>query len=108
MYPEYKRSPWFAVDFISNIALGIVVCVVNFLLLLYTKEVIDLVLNSTAVFFALELDESLVDLSESCIRNLHRPFIMTDLNKKLKKVDQRYWNPGKDCVWVRWVRLRFM
>ena len=98
-------------DYISNVVLGIVVCLVNFLLLLYTEEVIDLVLNSTAVFFALELDECLVDLSESEIKSLYRDFIMIDLNEKLQKIDQRYWDPRKNCVGqirirLMWVRAR--
>ena len=83
-------------DFLSNVVLGLVVIVINFLLLVYTEEVLDLVLNSTAIFFALELDEGLVNVSEGSIKNMHRNFIINDLNKNIQKEKYRhYWDEGK-------------
>lgn len=93
IFPEYKSTAWFWVDMCSNGGFGVVILVLNFLLLLFTLDYLDLVLNATAVFFVLELDESFVDSSETTVTALYRSFLMGTMTHQLGAMDSRYWSP---------------
>jgi hypothetical protein len=79
-------------DFLANVAFAALVIILNFVLLMSTTEYLDLVLNSTATLFILEVDDIVMNVEAEEIQGLClKRCFDTMTNIVMKVMDSRYW-----------------
>eukprot|EP00667_Euglena_gracilis_P005585 EG_transcript_5624 len=79
-------------DFFANVIMAAFVVLSNFLLLASTTEYLDLVLNSTAIVFIIELDDAALNADSEAITDLYRAVCYKMVRESISAKDERYWN----------------
>lgn len=83
-------------DIFSNIICAISIVLLNFFVLAFSDSLMDIVLNSLAALFIIELDDSMVFISNNAKDDLYKQKIISLFNQSLKNIDVIYF--GKK-VW---------
>jgi hypothetical protein len=86
------RNHIILMDFIANVILAGFVVLSNFLLLASTVEYLDLVLNSTAIVFIIELDDAAMSADAEAVNDLFRGACYKIIKDGLAKKDEKYWD----------------
>ena len=79
-------------DYFSNVICAFIIIIFNFFLLSFNYSVIDIVLNSVASLFVIELDDSAVFLSSDSLQDLLKQQLIDEL------IDERVDEVRKDPV----------
>ena len=100
-FPEFATHPLGYLDRIFNRWLGVAVVILNYILLITCDKKLDFVLNSTAAFFIIELDDVAVFLDADGITDLYRRLLLKELRTNLKEIDDELyfkegWEGGGD------------
>ncbi len=87
-------------DIFSNVVCALVVVLLNFFILAFSNSLMDIVLNSLAALFIIELDDSMVFISSNIKDDLIKQKVIAHLNLELKNIDEIYfesktWNKNK-------------
>jgi hypothetical protein len=91
-FPLQMYRPMMLMDwFVNKVVAGFVV-IINFLLLGTTTEYLDLVLNSTAILFIIELDDVALSVDQEDIIDCLRSTNYRLINERLQAHDPRYWS----------------
>eukprot|EP00667_Euglena_gracilis_P006369 EG_transcript_6421 len=78
-------------DYIANVVITILVVLLDFALLGSADEYFDLVMNSTAIIFILEIDDSVMSADEEQIKDLFRSSAYKAVQTMIKSKDPRFW-----------------
>ncbi len=81
-------------DLFSNVGCAGLVLVLNFFVLAFSDSLIDIVLNSLAALFIIELDDSMVFISNDNKDDLFRQKVIYFLNQQLKNIPNIYFTPS--------------
>ncbi len=89
-------------DIFSNYLCAMVVVIFNFFLLSFNESLIDIVLNSIAALFIIELDDAAVFLSNDSIMDLFKQKLIDEMFDKFSKIPSIYFNnpENKNDTWV--------
>ncbi len=90
-FPDAKDTFVGKCDIFSNILCAIVVVILNFFILSYSDNLIDIVLNSLAALFIIELDDTMVFISDNAKMDLYRQKCISILNEKLYSIPSLYY-----------------
>jgi hypothetical protein len=90
-FPKQMGKSLMWLDWITNKVLAVIVVIANFLLLGSTAEYLDLVLNSTATLFIVELDDVALSVDHEGIVDALRSLAYRLINEALQNMDKRYW-----------------
>lgn len=87
-------------DFISNVISSIIIIFFNFFILSFNDQVLDIVLNSVASLFILELDDTAVFDTPDSINNMIRNKLIEEFNDNLKLIPEIYFNSDENNTWI--------
>ncbi len=89
-------------DVFSNYICAITVVIFNFFLLSFNNSLIDIVLNSIAALFIIELDDVAVFLSNDSIMDLFKQKLIDEMFNKFSKIPSIYFNNpiNKNDTWL--------
>jgi hypothetical protein len=91
VFPDVKPTFMGFCDLFSNLVCSALVIFLNFFLLAYSSSRIDIVLNSLAALFIIEMDDSMVFLSDNAKDNLFKQKIINLFNQDLKRIPNIYF-----------------
>ncbi len=91
VFPDIKPTFMGFCDLFSNLVCSALVIFLNFFLLAYSSSRIDIVLNSLAALFIIEMDDSMVFLSDNAKDNLFKQKIINLFNQDLKRIPNIYF-----------------
>ncbi len=107
---DYKRifygrvfwsANWYDLfDFISNVICSVIIIFFNFFILSFNDKVLDIVLNSVASLFILELDDSVVFDTPDTINNMIRNKLITEFNSDVYVIPEVYFNSEGNKTWI--------
>ena len=92
IFNDSKYTFYALLDFFVNNICLILIVFFNFLLLAYQDSVINVVLNSIASLFIIELDDYIVFLTDDSLNDLLINRMTHDLNKEFKLIPSVYWS----------------
>ncbi len=78
-------------DLFSNVICACIIVLLNFCVLAFSDSLMDIVLNSLAALFIIELDDSMVFLSQDNKDDLFRQKCISVLNQKIKELPSIYF-----------------
>jgi hypothetical protein len=79
-------------DIFSNILCSITIIILNFFVLAFSNSLIDIVLNSLAALFIIELDDSMVFISDDVKQDLCKQTVIEMFNEKIKNIPNLYFD----------------
>ena len=95
-FPD-KRHHWtMYLDYTINIIVGYLLCVLNIFVLGFSETFFDLVMNSVAVIFIIEMDDACVFVDEDGKFDLYRKYLLNDLQNAMNSLDPKYFLPKSD------------
>lgn len=92
IFDDSKYTFYALLDFFVNNVCLILIVIFNFLLLAYQDSIINIVLNSIASLFIIELDDYIVFLTDDSLNDLLINRLTNDLNKEFKHIPSVYWS----------------
>ncbi len=102
--------PWFirALDFCSNILIGFIICLISLFYLLQSESIADVVLNSFALTFIIELDDiaNLYEADEDALVSADFEYIESGENFEHRIKKRKIKINSKEIIcWVTMVIL---
>ena len=92
----YAQMCVFGMDIAINLGGTLVVIFLNFFLLALATDLTDVVLNSVATLFIIELDDAAVFESDEGCLDLFRQYLIADYLRGIDEIDGRFWNSELD------------
>ncbi len=90
-FPDCAKTFVGKCDLFSNVLCASVVVLLNFFVLAYSDSLLDIVLNSLAALFIIELDDNMVFISDDMKDDLFRQKIISFLNDQFQKIPDLYF-----------------
>ncbi len=97
IFPEFKYKLMGWLDLFSNVICAIIIVIFNFFLLAFNTSVLDIVLNSMATLFIIELDDLTVFITQDTVTNLYKQQIIKEMMNNFKKINPIYFDKE---VWI--------
>lgn len=92
LFPTVKYTFLGMCDLFSNVCCAGLVILLNFFILAFSDSLIDIVLNSLAALFIVELDDAMVFISSNSKDDLYKQKVISYFNKLLKQIDPLYFS----------------
>jgi hypothetical protein len=92
IFPDLKYKKMGLLDLFSNIICAVVVIFFNFFLLAFNSSLIDIVLNSIASLFIIELDDIAVFITSDAITDLYKQKLIQELLINFKNIPAIYFD----------------
>jgi hypothetical protein len=86
-------------DIFSNYICAIAIVIFNFFLLAFNASLIDIVLNSIAALFIIELDDTAVFLTSDSLMDLLKQKLINEMFDRFKKIPSIYFNSNLNNTW---------
>lgn len=100
IFPDLKWGYFSSyLDIFSNYLCAIAIVVFNFFLLAFNDSLIDIVLNSIAALFIIELDDTAVFLTSDSLMDLLKQKLINEMFDKFKKIPSIYFNNNSFNTW---------
>eukprot|EP01084_Bolivina_argentea_P066675 121559_1 len=90
VFPESKSSWSMVLGVISNIIIAAIIVPLNFIILAITDDNFDLVLNSLAILFILEIDDQIIDINPIDEKAIYLSYFHAIMIDKIVKIDGKY------------------
>ena len=95
-FPDKCHHWTMYLDYIINIVVGYLLCVLNIFVLGFSETFFDLVMNSVAVIFIIEMDDACVFVDEDGKFDLYRKYLLNDLQNAMNSLDPKYFSPKSE------------
>ncbi len=95
-FPDISLTFLGVCDLFSNVVCAGLVLLLNFFVLAFSDSLIDIVLNSLAALFIIELDDAMVFISSNAKDDLYKQKVVSLFNKSLKEINNIYFDSN---VW---------
>ena len=99
IFPDLKNKRMGILDYFSNVICAFIIIIFNFFLLSFNYSVIDIVLNSVASLFVIELDDSAVFLSSDSLQDLLKQQLIDELKDEFESIPKIYFNNNIYTTW---------
>lgn len=101
IFPDLKWKYFSSyLDIFSNYLCAIAIVVFNFFLLAFNNSLIDIVLNSIASLFIIELDDTAVFLTSDSLMDLLKQKLINEMFDKFKTIPSIYFNNSLNNTWI--------
>ncbi len=91
LFPDMNSTFLGVCDLFSNVVCAGLVLLLNFFVLAFSDSLIDIVLNSLAALFIIELDDAMVFISNNAKDDLYKQKVISLFNKSLKEINEIYF-----------------
>jgi hypothetical protein len=100
IFPDLKWKYFSSyLDIFSNYLCAIAIVVFNFFLLAFNDSLIDIVLNSIAALFIIELDDTAVFLTSDSLMDLLKQKLINEMFDRFKQIPSIYFNNNLNNTW---------
>ncbi len=91
LFPDAQYTFLGVCDLFSNVICAALVLFLNFFVLAYSDSLMDIVLNSLAALFIIELDDAMVFISNNAKDDLYKQKVISFFNQSLKDINEIYF-----------------
>ncbi len=91
LFPDMNHTFLGFCDLFSNVVCSGLVLLLNFFVLAFSDSLIDIILNSLSALFIIELDDTMVFISNNAKDDLYKQKVVSLFNKSLKEINEIYF-----------------
>ncbi len=92
LFPKVRFSFLGICDLFSNVVAAGLIVLLNFFVLAFSDSLMDIVLNSLAALFIIELDDNMVFISSNAKDDLYKQKVVSFFNESIKNIDDIYFS----------------